>query len=119
MTTPQIHRRVWRSYADGTYGSLVSCQHRLLRLTRHGVIRRTEQRVKRGEGSKPCIDTLDRDPLLYPLPLGVNFPSTNWGNSTFGSPPKRPLYLNRRTMARPGLTLAGKDEKPHILIAPL
>ena len=57
MVTPQIRQLFWHTAGPG---SLVACQRRLQRLTRHGLIRRIEQPVRRGEGSKPYIYALDK-----------------------------------------------------------
>jgi hypothetical protein len=56
MTTPQIEALFWQRTGAGKWGSLKPCQRRLQQLTRHSLVRRIEQPVKRGEGSMPLPD---------------------------------------------------------------
>lgn len=65
MNTKQIQRRHWRN-ATGRFGAEKACQRRLRKLVAAGILRRIPQAVKRTEGSKPDLLTLDKNsiPLL-------------------------------------------------------
>lgn len=60
LTAPQIQSLYWRESRGGAFGRLKACQRRLRQLTHHGLLRRIEQPVKRGEGAKPFIYALGK-----------------------------------------------------------
>src|SRR5687767_8517487 len=66
MDTLQIQKLFWRESRGGQFGAKKACQRRLRQLVAHGMIRRILQAVKRTEGSKPDLFTLDKNsiPLL-------------------------------------------------------
>lgn len=60
MTAPQIEALFWRDAKGSTYGAKKACQRRLRLLTYHGLLRRIELPVKRGEGTRPYIYAIDQ-----------------------------------------------------------
>lgn len=79
LRSDQIRRLFWREEKGGAWGRVKACQQRLALLLRHGYVRRIEQPVKRGEGSKHAIYALDRKgAALLVTELGVEPHEIEW-----------------------------------------
>lgn len=61
LTTQQIQMLFWNiAVGEKGIGPMKACQRRLRLLTKHGLVRRIEQPIKRTEPTKPYLYTLDR-----------------------------------------------------------
>lgn len=79
MTTPQIQALFWRETKGGQFGALKASQRRLRQLTQAGLLRRIEQPVRRGEGPRPFIYTLDRlGAQVLSQELGIEPDEADW-----------------------------------------
>jgi len=79
LRSDQIRRLFWREEHGGEWGRVKACQQRLALLCRHGYVRRIEQPVKRGDGSKHFIYALDRKGAdLLIAELGVEPQDVEW-----------------------------------------
>lgn len=79
LTSPQMQALFWRGQPGSKIGPRKACQRRLKQLTTAGLIRRIEQPVKRNEGSKPYIYTLDRNGAHWLTDeLGIDPKDIDW-----------------------------------------
>lgn len=79
MVTPQIQALFWGESPVGKFGLQKACERRMRLLHKAGFVRRIEQPVKRGEGTKPYIYALDKKgAALLVSELGIEASELDW-----------------------------------------
>lgn len=79
LSAPQLQALFWRGNPGSKIGPLKACQRRLKQLTDASLIRRIEQPVKRGEGSKPYIYALAKTGARWLMDeLGIDPQELDW-----------------------------------------
>lgn len=79
LTAVQLQALFWRESRGGQFGQTKACQRRLRQLTQHGLVRRIEQPVKRGEGPRPYIYALNKGGAeLLGAELGIASDEVDW-----------------------------------------
>ncbi len=80
LSTPQVERLFW---PGNTRGGTKACQERLRRLHQHGLVRRIELPIRRGDRPKPYVYALDRKGAeLLVSELGVEPGELDWKPKT-------------------------------------
>lgn len=84
LTTHQIRLLFFTEGSCGQQGQIKACERRMRLLYRAGLVRRIEQPVKRGEGSKPYIYALSKKGANFLISeLGIDPAEVEWRPQSF------------------------------------